>query len=241
MPFFPSLSSVSHLTFSGIGPIEKGANDGQTQYVKDLTTALRSAVTTKPPVKGVATARGGKAGKGKRKKETFDTAGTEAARAAEAEKQKQQEANWGLFEPLRGTVPGLETAVGVLRPVLNSQVLVVVLCLLLAWTWIFPHGGGAGGRGAVGMSRPERMAAYEEIWRREESELWDWLEERTGVNGLAAPPRVDSRKAAAMGRKLGDEKVSERQVDDAIRVTEQRLEALKEAVEKKKKQGKRKA
>jgi hypothetical protein len=40
------------LTTRDKGPIEKGANDGQLQYAKDLAAALRAAVTLKSLVKG---------------------------------------------------------------------------------------------------------------------------------------------------------------------------------------------
>ena len=35
-----------------LGPIEKGAEQGQTEYLTRITSALKAAVTTKPPVKG---------------------------------------------------------------------------------------------------------------------------------------------------------------------------------------------
>lgn len=81
------------------------------------------------------------------------------------------------------------------------------------------------------------MAAYEELWRREESELWDWLEDRVGLEGMYAP-RMEGRQkvlaAREMGKRLESEGMKEREVDDAIRVTEERLGALKGAVEREK-------
>ena len=81
------------------------------------------------------------------------------------------------------------------------------------------------------------MAAYEELWRREESELWDWLEDRVGLEGMYAP-RMEGRQkvlaAREMGKRLESEGMKGREVDDAIRVTEERLGALKGAVEREK-------
>lgn len=93
------------------------------------------------------------------------------------------------------------------------------------------------------ITTPDRLAAYEEIWRREESELWDWLEDRVGIADGGVPvarygerQKVLARKG--MGKKLSrewkDSKMGARQVDDAIKVTEERLGALKEAVSRKK-------
>lgn len=91
-----------------------------------------------------------------------------------------------------------------------------------------------------------RLNAYEDLWRREESELWQWLEDRVGLDGVygaGMPGSADHERqkqrqkvlgARGMEHKLQDEGMRERAVDDAIRVTEERLEALKEAVRRKK-------
>ena len=97
------------------------------------------------------------------------------------------------------------------------------------------------------MPSSERIAAYEEIWRREESDLWDWLEERVSMQGVAYPDSSDRETVAkarrqreqnlkdkAMRSKLADVKMSERAVDHAIKVTEERLGVLKRAVQEKK-------
>lgn len=83
------------------------------------------------------------------------------------------------------------------------------------------------------MSGPERVAAYEELWKREESGLWDWLEERIGMQDVAYPAAArKQQEGAGMQMKLKDENMGEREVDYAIRVTEQRLEDLKAGVRK---------
>lgn len=104
------------------------------------------------------------------------------------------------------------------------------------------------------MSSPERIAAYEEIWRREESSLWDWLEERIGMESMAYPKssegsdheavnrarkqREQSLKHRDMDAKIADEAMNEREFAYAIKVTEERLEMLKHAVQKKSKKKK---
>lgn len=111
-----------------------------------------------------------------------------------------------------------------------------MLFTLLMYSWFFssraPTSRGVGFSGP-----PERVAAYGELWRREESELWDWLEDRVGMEGMYAP-KIDERQkvlsAKEMGRRLESEGMRGRQVDDAIRITEERLGALKGAVEREK-------
>lgn len=128
-----------------------------------------------------------------------------------------------------------------LRPFFTSQVVIAVLFTLLMYNWFFAArlpssvSGGVAFGGSSG-----RAIAYEELWRREESELWDWLEDRVGLDGLHAPKIDDRQKvlsAREMGRRLESEGMREREVNDAIRITEERLGALKAAVEKEKVKG----
>lgn len=91
------------------------------------------------------------------------------------------------------------------------------------------------------MPPPERMAAYEEMWRREENDFWDWLDHRVGMHAASYPERGNPAAAVkqkgkryAMRAKLDDVKMSEREVDHAIRVTEEKLGVLKEVVQEKK-------
>lgn len=123
-----------------------------------------------------------------------------------------------------------------------------VLLALLLYTWINPPARRGASISFPGYTSPQRLAAYEELWRREESHLWDWLEDRAGLDGVYAPSteggKRDRQKILAardMGKRIDDERMSERQMDDAIRVTEERLSALKDAVASKKQKQKKKS
>ena len=193
--------------------------------MKALVAALNAAVTTKPPVKGVA-----RKGKRKGKKEVFDAEEANVQRAVDVAKE-QQASDWGILEPIHKA----------LSPFITSQVIIAVLTTLLLFTWINPPRRGGMSVGFPGYTSPERLAAYEEVWRREESSLWDWLDDRVGLDGIYVPSGDSQQKerqkvlaARNMGKKLDDRRASERQMDDAIRITEERLSALKEAVSRKK-------
>ncbi|PNS15943.1 hypothetical protein CAC42_4344 [Sphaceloma murrayae] len=198
------------------GPIEKGANDGQTQYIKDLVAALKLATTK--PVKGAVKGRKGRKGAAK-----------ETAVVEEKVMAKDIEENWGLFDPLR---PSLGPLVGLVRPFFRPQIVIAVLFVLLAQSWWLNI---TGGRKDVGFgSSKSRTAAYEALWAREEAELWDWLEERTGLEqGLPAPEGRHKAVVGKVGKRLKEEKMGDREVREAIRVTEERLGALKEVVGRK--------
>lgn len=104
-----------------------------------------------------------------------------------------------------------------------------------------PSRPSASGSGLGFAGAPERAAAYEELWRREESELWNWLEDRVGLRDVHAPAEMEDLRERQkvlrereMGKKLEGEGMRAREVDDAIRVTEERLAAVKSAAEREK-------
>lgn len=129
----------------------------------------------------------------------------------------------------------VEPIFSIVSPFITSQVIIAVLFVLLAYSWLVPTRGPGAGVAFPGYTSPERIAAYQEIWRREESALWDWLEDRTGLTEgvpLGAGVRHQERQKV-FGRNLDEDvNMSERQMDEQIRTTEEKLAGLKEAVER---------
>ena len=146
--------------------------------------------------------------------------------------------DWGLFEPLR---PFLSPFVDILGPIMTGNVVYGILVGLLVATW-FGFGSNMSsrhyGRDAGFMTTADRHVAYEEMWMREESELWEWLEERVGLERLngapaaAVPARKKTADARSMEEKMREDRMSEREIKEAIRVTEEKLKVLKSVVEK---------
>lgn len=212
-----------------LGPIEKGANDGQTQYAKDIIASLKSAVSTRKTPGGA-----GRSKKKNRKEKSKPGLGgsdgaMDASRRASAVKE-----DWGLLEPLRGP---LGPVVDILKPLLSGNMVYGLLVGLLVTAWFsFGHSRNGGGGKDMGffVGTPERIAAYEEMWRREESDLWEWLEERVGMDRMHAMNSPKTDRARIIHENLKDERVSDREVDIAIKVTEEKLAALKQMVEKQK-------
>lgn len=161
---------------------------------------------------------------------------------------------WGFLEPAREI---LEPAVLIVKPLIGANLVIGILVLLQLFTWL--RGSPSAHVPRVGfpqMLSPERIATYEEIWRREESHVWDWLEERISMEELVYPGSASAgndhdesdgaavRKARRqrerswrnreMQSKRREEGVmSEREYAEAIRATEKRLEGLKAARQKK--------
>ena len=78
------------------GPIEKGANDGQVDYARDIMVALKAAVSSRRGTALPSSGKGKKKGrKGRESKSlTKTTDGTSDSKPATED--------WGLFEPVHG-------------------------------------------------------------------------------------------------------------------------------------------
>lgn len=144
--------------------------------------------------------------------------------ASEATKAKEK--NWGIFEPIRGL---LGPVADIVEGLFDSKVIAGVLFILLIWSLFFRSR-------STSLSQPhtpaQRIAAYEQIWQTEEAELWKWMEERVALDRVHEATGRKIQQAREMQDKLVDHSMTDRQVDEAIRVTEERLEALKHAVKR---------
>lgn len=216
------------------GPIEKGANDGQSTYAKDIVAALRATISSKRS-SGAPGAKKGK--KGAKRRTVSRSSPKPVAVTTKTE-------DWGVLEPLHGI---LGPVVDIVKPLLSPNIVYGLLVGLLVAFWFgFGRSPPPSDRYGLGWSSSERVAAYEEIWRREENELWDWLEARVGANerrlhgsaGLAqqvggleyreASPEVQRGIRESLDEEVG----GDLDVREAIRVTEEKLEALKKMVER---------
>lgn len=242
------------------GPIENGANGGQAQYMKDLVAAVKAAVSRPRSSTGSG---GGAKGAKTRKKGAGRTKTSQAAPNAASTKTTAvghaPAADWGIFQPVQ---PILGPIVDIGKPLLGGNLMYGLLVGLLVAFWCgygFPVRSSSAPRpyGDPGSfsasSLPDRIAAYEEMWRREESDLWDWLEERVGIDRLSgelrnagdrstgfgpsgSARRLKAGEARTIEERLRLEKAEHREVEDAIRVTEERLRVLQDMMRKKREQ-----
>jgi hypothetical protein len=234
------------------GPIEKGAKDGQQQYGDGIVKVLRTAVSGRPR----GTTNASKVSKTARKKKR----GEKRSKEGKVEETKKQVGNWGMFEPLRGP---LQPVTDILGPVLNLQVLVALLSFIVLLTWLRGPRGTEVARYPGYGSKTDRFAAYDTLWSREEDEFWEWLEARANVDTiLMREQSVEGRKKSKddvkqylatkqKGRgkalkgskaekrdveaKLRQEKISQREMEDAVRITRERLEVLEGVIDRSKK------
>ena len=216
-------------------PIEKGAKDGQGQYGESLIKALKATVG-RP--RGMTTAS--KVSKSKRR----DKKGSRKDKSTKVEEEVHKQEDWGLLEPLRGPLwPVRDLA----RPMLNMQFAVGLIFFILFWQWVRGPSGSAVGS-HTGSMTGEKIAAYEEMWHKEESALWDWLEARSGAHAIysqggasggdekvvkkqAQKQRQKALKGKDAEAKLREQRMGGREMEEAIRLTRGKLEVLEEAMQ----------
>ena len=179
-------------------------------------------MTAKAPTPKSLT-KGLKGAKKRGKKELDGAVDAEAAATVPSERRDSVAAqNWGLFEPLRGPLGPVVDLLG------NMRVVVGILCLMVLWLWLrtpaAPNDVALFGSGRIS---PARMAAYEGMWRNEEDELWRWLESRVGGEERVWESLKDTKPKAG-----GD--MNHREVEEAIKVTKERLQVLEDAVKRQK-------
>lgn len=195
-----------------------------------MFVALKAAVSTRP--RSATNGNGAPKSKKKGKKSKAQQASTEFIDTTV--RAKKEEANWGLLEPVRGI---LEPIVDILKPILTGNIVYGLLVGLLVATWFgfgfTPSKSPQSFGPEPSIYNPYRLAAYDEMWRREDSELWGWLEERVSLERLSIEKSNARRREAdprTLEEKLREERMDEREVQEAIRVTEEKLKVLREVM-----------
>jgi hypothetical protein len=188
---------------------------------------LKSTVQAKAPSK-----LPGKPGKGKRRTRTQGLDETVPAPAISGPAATTtQDKGWGLLEPVRAILGPIGDILG---SIIDAKMLAGIFFILLMSSWFFRSPSAS-------LAHPytpaHRMAAYEQIWQAEEAELWKWMEERVALDRVhQAAGRV--QQIQNIQDRLTEESMTNRQIDEAIRVTEERLQSLKGAVERERGKGK---
>ncbi|KAL9089491.1 MAG: hypothetical protein Q9159_002531 [Coniocarpon cinnabarinum] len=217
--------SFAYSYIKPLGPIEKGANDGQAQYGKDIAAFWRAQLAARSPAKP---AKPGKP-KSKKKKATIDAGNSDDAidTSKTTGTVSGTSAGGGAFAALSGL---LGPAGDVLGPLLSPSILLSVLLAIMTilyWRQSYNGVSSSDRLGLAGLTSSARLAAYDQLWHREESQLWEWLEDRLRLDDVSKPVSIPSDGNTVL------KSMTDRQVDDAIRVTEERLQALKGMVQRK--------
>ena len=220
---------------------------------RELEKSAASSAS-KARVKGV---KGGKKRGGAKGAQTAGSAPSAAAQKAAREKaarekEERENAAWGIFVPLKPILaPVVEMVpreVGLLFGV------GALLLIILALAGKLPFVGGRnktrawGNKGDMmgfraGYGDPQ---SWEQSWHAEEENLWGWLEDRVGLSSArmgASPQTTQEERRAHAWNKLGKlEKnwmlnkiveaggMADREVEEAVKVIERRLEVLKAIV-----------
>ncbi|KAF4126872.1 GRAM protein [Geosmithia morbida] len=229
------------------GPVEKAASDGQAEHCKLIFSSIRAALSSRSRANTGTNGAGGKGAGGKKKGKKGKAAQSSLQSAEKSGSNSNAvQPDWGPLEPVRSVA---EPLFDIVRPLLTGNVMYGLLVGLLVAAWfgfgLSPKGGGgagAGGTGGVGgaggpghygygpiRGGPDRMAAYDEMWRREDSNLWEWLEERTGMERMYADGAHPRRRVQ---RPYRDGRRDTKELEEALRVTQAKLKILEEAMGK---------
>jgi len=225
------------------GAIEKGASDGQVQYAKDITNFFKAQVSSSGAPKS-ALGRPRSKNKGRKKRSGTDVTdvGTSKTRSRG---NSPTSTGWGFLRPVQ---PILD----IIGSLVNPSIVLAVLLTVVTLLWVRSAYFTRSHRSVVGSgTRAQRTVAYEDLWRREESDLWSWLEDRMGLDGLTGVADTHDQRDGdtAARRRLqlqsremesrldedgdGNGDSDERKIAEAIRVTQENLDALKLAKERK--------
>jgi hypothetical protein len=234
------------------GTIEKGAIDGQTTFGNDLVKALKAAVTPRDH-HDISASKNDRTGKARRKRVEVGPGPAAVAvesAAGELEVNERESEAWGILELLREF---LATLFNPFNLFWNTTFVLGAMAILL---FVFYsrnslRTSASAGIEYPGPTIPQRLAAHEEMWQREQTELWNWLEERIGLDGLSVPiaeqthtatksqARQNGQKRQKLQRRelddrLNGENMADREIDHAIQVTRERLKALERVIAKRK-------
>jgi hypothetical protein len=205
------------------GPIESGAGSGQTAYNKTLLAALRREIA---PKRAAPPSKPGKNGKSKKRRDT-SARGTPPPAAAPPPAPVSN--SWGVLEPLK---PVLGPVVDVLKPFIPANFALVVVTVLVTWivaTRLRPPQVAQ----TPALAIPGGQERYwDEKWRAEEEGLWEWLEDRVGLDTVPQARQRGFEKSVR--EKTAGKVMKQRQMEEAIGVLKERLELMEKVMEKEK-------
>ena len=120
-----------------------------------------------------------------------------------------------------------------IAPLITSNIIIGFLLFIILFNYLrSPSRSSPYAPGSI-----DRDRAYEALWQRNEADLWDWLDSRVGISGDPSfltgdglGRRVDKGRKEEKQKVLQDARMNEREVERAIRSTEEKLERLKRVV-----------
>ena len=202
------------------GAIEKGVNEGQVSFVKDLLSELRKKLERGVP--GSKRKIGGKKS-GKRKREEHK----DEERETETKKERA-----GILGKVREAAESVGDIVGpMVKPLMSSTWIISVLLFMVFYALIrVERTMSKISAGTLRTPRTESTAQLN-FGRADQNVLWDWIDTRIGSVSK------EERDGRLIWNNLANDGMTEQgleELEDAIRTTEGKLRALKAVVEKRK-------
>ncbi|KAL9128451.1 MAG: hypothetical protein Q9217_002884 [Psora testacea] len=222
------------------GPIEKGATDGQTTYCNDLVKALKAGVSASHS-RASTTGSKIKPKVSKRRKLSPSVSSRLPPGDNVNARVNERKSTWGPLEPLHGIV---SPVANIFAPLVGANTIIWFLLFIIFFNYLRGPKMSSNGKSPSYpyLSSADRLTQYEELWHREESDLWDWLDQRVATQGeahLIAPGKAKGRlKMKSVKRNpMENVRMTDREVEMAIKTTEEKLKDLKRVLLEKKSEG----
>lgn len=203
------------------GAIEKGVNEGQVSFTKDLLGELRKKLER--GISGTKRKTSSKKKSGKRKREEH--------KDEEQQMEVKKERTGILGNVLEAAVSIGDVLGPLVKPLLSSTCLISVLLIMVLFALIrVERTMRKLSAGTLPATRTE-SAGQLKFGSAEQDVLWDWIDTR--IRKVSK----EERDGQLIWNNLADNGLSDgglEDVEDAIRTTEGKLKALKAVVEKKK-------
>ena len=203
------------------GAIEKGANEGQVSFAKDLLSELRKKL--EGGTQGGKRKTGGKKKFAKQKREEYK----DDERATETKKERT-----GILSKVNEAAESLRDVVGpMVKPLMSSSAIISVLLFMVFYALIrVERTMSKISAGTLSTSRTESTAQLN-LGSADQNVLWDWIDTRIGSVSK------EERDGRLIWNNLAGDGLTEQgmeEIEEAIRTTEGKLNALKAVVEKRK-------
>ena len=203
------------------GAIEKGVNEGQVSFTKDLLSKLRRKLERGAPGSKPKTSGKKKSGKQKREERKDDE------RATETKKERA-----GILGMVYEAAESMVDVVGpMMKPLMSSTCIISVLLFMVFYALIrVERTMRKISAGTLSTPRTESKAQLN-FGSADQNVLWDWIDTRIGSVSK------EERDGQLIWNNLATDGLTEpglEEVEDAIRTTEGKLKALKALVEKRK-------
>lgn len=209
--------------------IERGSQEGQSQFAKDLIREINNSLKA--------------AAKGKKRPSVSGKPDKKSTKSAKkARRQKKKEANEAALKAKSINEPDENTATGIVKrlgEIMNTEISSTLpipvwgIVIIILIVYILMSRSGSAPAPTKFTSSTKQQEKMSQMMLEEEYEVWRWIDDRINHKGIEDPPNTN--KNAYNSEKLTSQELEEaygkQELAESIRITQQRLNILKDKLE----------